>query len=109
MIDGAKSDTLDKQEASPEKLTQRICIAQTGPLCYLCIATEGPENTGSTGLTLEQFAQYVYDQGCVNAYNLDGGGSATVVFNGSKINALSTGKMRQLCDIIYFATAVPTK
>jgi len=27
------------------------------------------------------------------------------VFNGEKINGLSTGKVRQISDIIYFATA----
>jgi len=107
ILDGARCTELDKKEAAPEKLAQRICIAQTGPLSYLCVATEGPENEGSKGLTLDQFAEFLSTQGCINAYNLDGGSSSTVVLNNQKINALSTGKTRQLSDIIYFATAVP--
>lgn len=109
VIDGVRCTDLNKQEAAPEKLAQRICIAQTGPLTYLCIASEGPENEDSKGLTLEQFADFVSEQGCTFAYNLDGGSSSTVVLNNRKINALSTGKTRLLSDIIYFASAVPTQ
>ncbi|NLV59412.1 MAG: phosphodiester glycosidase family protein [Clostridiales bacterium] len=105
VIDGQRCTDLNKAEVAPHKLAQRICIAQTGPLSYLCIATEGPENKNSLGLTLDQFADFVAEQGCINAYNLDGGSSATVVLNNKKINALSTGKIRPLSDIIYFASA----
>ena len=105
IVDGAPCVALDHDEAAPDKLAQRICIAQTGPLAYLCVATEGPENEGSKGLTLEQFVEFLTAQGCVNAYNLDGGSSSTVVLNNRKINALSTGKTRPLSDIIYFASA----
>jgi len=109
VVDGVRATDLSKEEAAPQKLAHRICIAQTGPLSYLCVATEGPENEGSLGLTLEQFADYVTAQGCINAYNLDGGSSSTVVLNNKKINSLSTNKMRQLSDIIYFATATPSE
>ena len=89
-----------------KKQAQRICLAQTGPLEYLIVYTEGPENKDSKGLTIAQFAEFVYSFGNIqNAYNLDGGSSSTIVFNGAKINGLSTGKVRQISDIIYFATA----
>jgi hypothetical protein len=44
------------------------------------------------------------------AYNLDGGSSATLVFrkngkNWVKVNAPNNGKIRPLKDIIFFATA----
>ncbi|NLI20939.1 MAG: phosphodiester glycosidase family protein [Clostridiales bacterium] len=109
IIDGVRCTELEKNEAAPEKLAQRICIAQTGPLTYLCVASEGPENKGSKGLTLEQFADFMNEQGCICAYNLDGGSSSTVILNNQKINALSTGKIRQLSDILYFASAVPAQ
>ena len=44
--------------------------------------------------------------GCQYAYNLDGGSSSTMVLNNEKINALSTHKVRSICDILYFATLV---
>ena len=43
------------------------------------------------------------------AFNLDGGSSATVVLNNEKINSLSTGKVRSIGDIVYFITAVPAE
>ena len=88
------------------KPTQRMGIAQLGPLSYLCIATEGPENKGSVGLTIAQFAQLMKDRGAIMAYNLDGGSSSAMMFNDQKINALSTNKTRPICDILYFATLV---
>ena len=80
-----------------------------GPLSYLIIATEGPENKGSTGLTMPEVAQLCHDLGAQQAFNLDGGSSSTVVLNNEKINSLSTGKVRSIGDILYFVTAVPAE
>ncbi|MBE5786701.1 MAG: phosphodiester glycosidase family protein [Clostridiales bacterium] len=90
---------------------QRMCLAQVGPLEYLCIVSEGPEDPGSVGLTLEQFSELVASfEGVQNAYNLDGGSSSTMVFktgghNFDKINSPNNPKRRPLYDIIYFASA----
>lgn len=85
---------------------QRMCIAQTGPLSYVCVASEGPEDKGSIGMTIPQFAELVYSLGDIqNAYNLDGGSSSTMVFDGVKINSPNNPKKRPLADIIYFASA----
>ena len=50
-------------------------------------------------------AEYMAGLGCLQAYNLDGGNSAEMIFNiafyGSR-----TGNERDQSDIIYFATAV---
>lgn len=92
---------------APAKATQRIALGQTGPLEYLIIATEGPENKGSVGFTILQMAELCQEMGCINAYNLDGGSSSSVVLGGKKINALSTGKIRPVGDCIYFATLIP--
>lgn len=69
-------------------------------------ATEGPENPGSVGLTIPQMAEFMGTLDVQNAYNLDGGSSSTMVLNNEKINALSTHKVRSICDILYFATLV---
>ena len=95
-----------KLDCGKGKKTQRIAIGQTGPLQYLVVTTEGPENKDSVGFDLMQMAQLCKDLGCVNAYNLDGGSSSAIVLNNQKINALSSGKVRSVCDIIYFATLV---
>lgn len=93
-------------DIAPNKPTQRIALGQTGPLEYLILATEGPENEGSVGFTIAQMAELCLEMGCINAYNLDGGSSSTVVLNNQKINALSTGKIRPVGDCIYFATLI---
>ena len=93
-------------DCAVEKSAQRMCLAQIGPLEYLCICSEGPEDPGSVGMTLDQFTDLVASfEGIQNAYNLDGGSSCHVVFDGKKINAPLNPKRRPLCDMIYFASA----
>lgn len=98
------------------KSAQRMCLAQVGPLEYLCIAAEGPEDPGSVGMNLEQFTELVASfEGVQNAYNLDGGSSTTMVFRKldektgkrayDKINSPKNPKKRPLNDIIYFVSA----
>ena len=88
-----------------------MAICQTGPLEYLMVTCEGPENKGSVGLTLDQFIDLISSMPDVKtAYNLDGGSSAAMVFrlggkNWRKINATSSPKVRPLKDIIYFVSA----
>ncbi len=107
VVDGVKTEEYPIRECTPEKKTQRLAICQMDRLSYLIIATEGPENKGSTGLTMADFAQFCYDMGAMQAFNLDGGSSSTVVLNNEKINSLSTGKVRSIGDILYFVSAVP--
>jgi len=106
VIDGEIITTTKEMTVGLYKPTQRMGIAQLGPLSYMCIATEGPENKDSVGLTVAQFAQLMKDRGAIMAYNLDGGSSSAMMFNDQKINALSTNKTRPICDILYFATLV---
>lgn len=84
--------------------TQRMVIGQLGPLQYLILTNEGPENEGSVGFDLVQMAKLCKDKGMINAYNLDGGSSCTVALNNKKINARSSGKVRSVGDIICFAS-----
>jgi len=106
VVDGQKAEHFTLKFSSPTKKTQRIALCQMDKLSYLIVATEGPENKGSEGLTMKDFAQLCSDLGAKNAYNLDGGSSSSVVLGGKKINALSTGKIRSIGDIIYFVTGV---
>jgi len=43
--------------------------------------------------------------GCKQAYNLDGGNSATLAYNGEVFNT-KIQKERDVSDIIYFASAI---
>ncbi len=108
VVDGVAQSVGDDNRHGAQKPAQRMAYCQTGPLEYLLITSEGPQNAGSTGLNMEQFVDLVSSMpGVRNAYNLDGGSSATMVFrmdgkNWQKINALSNPKIRPVKDMIYF-------
>ncbi len=57
--------------------------------------------------TLRQAADAMVRRGCIKAYTLDGGQTATTVFNGELINPVQFGWEKQLSDVIYFASAIP--
>lgn len=91
----------------PEQRSQRVAIAQTGHLKYRIIVT-GPNERGSRALNFEEWRQFVAAMPDIQvAYNLDGGDSAVLVFNGQKVNDPWNENERQLADIIYFASALP--
>ena len=58
-------------------------------------------------VTLRQAADAMIKRGCINAYALDGGQTATTIVNGVYINPVQFGEEKVTSDIIYFATALP--
>ena len=90
-----------------DRKTQRMVMAQDGPLSYVFVATEGPENKDSVGLTIPEMMEFMDTLNVQVAYNLDGGSSSAMLLGNDKINGLSSGKVRPLCDILYFATLAP--
>ncbi len=107
VINGQKVLPVKLMDSGSGKPTQRMAACQTGPLSYLFVATEGPENKGSRGLTLEELVELCGSLNVLTAYNLDGGSSSAMLLGSEKLNALSTRKIRPICDILYFATLVP--
>ena len=111
IIDGEPQYGYNNRQMATHRLAQRMAICQTGPLEYLLITSEGPEDPGSTGLKLDEFTELLASfPEIINAYNLDGGSSSTLVFRkGSeywaKVNCPRSGKKRPLKDLIYFADA----
>ena len=89
------------------KKTQRSAICQMGPLSYLLITTEGPEQSRDGGFTIPELGDLAYAMGAKNAFNLDGGSSAWLVLGGERINTMKTRNIQKISDSIYFVTAVP--
>ena len=90
------------------KKARRICISQTGELSYMIVQTDGPEDPDRTGLEIDRFARLVHSLGAINAYNLDGGSSTRVLYNGKSIDSPypnTKSQKRTIGDIIYFASA----
>jgi exopolysaccharide biosynthesis protein len=69
---------------------------------YVFVVVDGRSSGYSRGVTLTELAQILKDLGCTTAYNLDGGGSSAMYFNGELVNnPLGRGKERGLSDILY--------
>lgn len=82
----------------------RTAIGQISALHYIVIVSDGRTDE-SAGLSLLELANEFFDRGCTVAYNLDGGGSATMWFNGKVINIPTDGNVfseRSVSDIVYF-------
>ena len=71
---------------------------------YVFVVSDG-RTSESEGLSLYELADFMKKIGCTTAYNLDGGGSSTMYFNGEIINNPTTnGKRineRSISDIVY--------
>ena len=85
----------------------RAAIGQTGHLSYVMVIIEAKDRSGKSGFSQGKLAEFMYELGCVQAFNLDGGNSAEMVFGGQVIKGMPSGDERTLSDIIYFATAKP--
>lgn len=81
----------------------RTAIGQISALHYIVIVSDG-RTTESKGLSLLEMAREFAERDCTIAYNLDGGGSSTMYFNGQIINHPTDGrsiKEREVSDIVY--------
>ena len=71
---------------------------------YIIVVSDG-RTSESEGLSLYQLAKVMKSYGAKTAYNLDGGGSSTLYFNGQVINKPTTGgnkiSERAVSDIVY--------
>ena len=68
---------------------------------FVFVVVDG-RSSESAGMTMPEFAQLFVDLGAQTAYNLDGGGSATMYFNGEVVNnPQGRGDERPVSDILY--------
>ena len=85
------------------KNNPRTAIGKISDNHYVFVVSDG-RTSESTGLTLYELATFMKSLGCEMAYNLDGGGSSTMYFNGKVINNPTSGrsiKERSVSDIVY--------
>lgn len=85
----------------------RTAIGQISELHYVFVVSDGRTDQ-SEGLSLYELATFLQSLGVKTAYNLDGGGSSTMVLMGEVINNPTTGgsrtKERSVSDIVYIGT-----
>jgi exopolysaccharide biosynthesis protein len=109
IVDGEKQDIASSEAAKQGKYQwkypqQRIALVQTGTLEYAIVEVYG-KTDGTAGMTLEEFTDLILEKcpDAITAYNFDGGGSTNLMLNGKKIH--KTPGLREITDIIYFASA----
>ena len=82
----------------------RTAIGKISENHYVFVVSDGRTNE-SEGLSLYQLALFMEKLNCETAYNLDGGGSSTMYFNGNIVNNPTTNgrkiSERSVSDIVY--------
>lgn len=82
----------------------RTAVGIVDKLHYIFVVSDG-RTKESKGLSLIQLATLMKERGCTTAYNLDGGGSSTMYFNGRVVNKpVNRGSKiseREVSDIVY--------
>lgn len=109
---GQVAVTSDEEVGKAMESNPRTAIGVIDDLHYVFVVSDG-RTSESTGLSLSRLATYMQNNlGVTYAYNLDGGGSSTMVFNGTIINNPTTDgnkiTERSVSDIVYIAKAEET-
>ena len=82
----------------------RTAIGTVAKNHYLFVVSDG-RTSESAGLSLYELANFMKSLGATNVYNLDGGGSSTMVFPGEVVNNPTTNgnniSERAVSDILY--------
>ena len=95
----SESDEVGKAMAS----NPRTAIGVIGDLHYVFVVSDG-RTDDSEGLSLYELAAFLQSLGCTTAYNLDGGGSSSMVFLDEIVNNPVNGRKsgeRSVSDIVY--------
>lgn len=78
----------------------RTAVGWTRGNRLILLVVDGRQPGHSLGLTLTQLARVLISLGCVEAINLDGGGSSAFVVNGRLLNLPSDGRERATTSIL---------
>ena len=102
--EGSLSVSQNDEVGRAKSSNPRTAIGIIDALHYVFVVSDG--RTGeSEGLSLYELGQFMESLGVSTAYNLDGGGSSTIYFNGQVINNPTTNgnsiKERKVSDIVY--------
>lgn len=105
LVQEGRISVSEEQEVGKAKTSNpRTAIGIVNELHYLFVVSDG-RTDASEGLTLYELAEFMQSLGVTTAYNLDGGGSSTMYFNGNVINNPTTNgktiKERSVSDIVY--------
>ena len=102
--EGEVSVSQNQEVGKAKSSNPRTAIGMVGENHYVFVVSDG-RTSQSQGLSLYQLAEFMQSLGVETAYNLDGGGSSTLWFNGQIINNPTTNgrqiQERSVSDIVY--------
>lgn len=101
--DGEKIEYPADYQFGLDYLNPRAGIGQMGERKYMLVVASG-RLQNSMAITAGKLQDFMHAKGCVQAYNVDGGASAELVFDEQSYSPLTPSGERGLYDIIYFAT-----
>ncbi|AWB43984.1 exopolysaccharide biosynthesis protein [Paenibacillus sp. CAA11] len=90
---GSKTVIPDKWKQSPYR-APRTVIGNYKDDQLIILVVDGYNEGGTSGATLEELQNKMVNMGVVDAYNLDGGGSTSLILNGRVVNHPSDGALR---------------
>ena len=107
LIKNSRIDITWEQEKASKSFVEtrhpRTAVAKLKDGKFLMLTADG-RTEQSAGLDLYDLAAYFLELGATDAMNLDGGGSTTMVLDGTLVNnPLGKGQERGTSDIIYIA------
>ncbi|WP_347754120.1 phosphodiester glycosidase family protein [Agrococcus sp. ProA11] len=98
-IDSVEIDTnFGNHSIQGDQPRTAVAILDDGSIAFVVV--DG-RSDASAGMTLTELADTLQSLGAITAYNLDGGGSSTMVVDGEVVNTPSNGGERATSDILY--------
>lgn len=101
--DGEISVTQGQEVSRAKSSNPRTAIGIVAENHYVFVVSDG-RTADSQGLSLSELAEFMQSLGVTTAYNLDGGGSSTLYFNGQVVNRPTTDgrkiQERSVSDIV---------
>ncbi|MDO5022139.1 MAG: phosphodiester glycosidase family protein [Eubacteriales bacterium] len=95
----------ERYSYNPHRKEPRLALGQIGQLEYVIVHAEG-RSDDSKGATVAELADYMFNMGCSQAFNFDGGNSATITYNGGYFQNRTKSNERAQSDMIYFSTLI---
>ncbi len=99
--DGQIPATFANTKANP---LSAVGYYEPGHYCFILV--DGRQKEYSWGMTYSELAQVFYDLGCTVAFNLDGGDTAVMTYNGAWENQPQDDDPRDVSDILYICEPV---
>jgi exopolysaccharide biosynthesis protein len=96
LLQNGKKQAIPSQWQTSPARAPRTVIGNFKNDQLLFLVTDGYDERGNSGATLAELQDKLLSLGVKDAYNLDGGGSSSLIFDGQIINRPSDGKLRPL-------------